>query len=164
MQNKSKIRLEIDYLEHQRDYFGVEVGDKLKELNDKLNMEKQEQKFTPGKWYQSHRQIPNDADGMYSTQVYTEDGETIATLDWYPMPQIEEIVDGKKRYVTGTYRDGYARLISAAPELLKVCQSIVQDFENDYLLNGIIVDNPRQIFIDNYKMAKEAVKLAIGEL
>ena len=37
MQDKSKIRLEIDYIEHQRDYFGAEVGDKLKELNDKLN-------------------------------------------------------------------------------------------------------------------------------
>ena len=25
-------------------------------------------KGTPGEWKQSHRQIPNDADGMYSTQ------------------------------------------------------------------------------------------------
>ena len=40
MQDKSKIRLEIDYLEHQRDYFDAEVTDKLKELNELLNMEK----------------------------------------------------------------------------------------------------------------------------
>jgi hypothetical protein len=52
MQNKSKIRLEIDYLEHQRDYFGVEVGDKLKELNDKLNMEKNLQLSLKTKWFE----------------------------------------------------------------------------------------------------------------
>ena len=48
-------------------------------------------KFTPSKWIQSHRPIPNDKKGMYATQVYTEDGETIATLSWYPMPKIEVI-------------------------------------------------------------------------
>lgn len=38
-------------------------------------------KHTPLPWHQSHRQIDS---GGYSTQIYTEDGETIATMHWYP--------------------------------------------------------------------------------
>jgi len=41
-------------------------------------------KGTKGKWYQSHRQIPNDINGMWSTQVYDKNGETIASVAWYP--------------------------------------------------------------------------------
>ena len=71
-------------------------------------------KHTPAPWFQSHREIPNDINGMYATQVYTQDGETIATLSWYAMPKDET---GK----IGTYREANAKLIAAAPDLLKAC-------------------------------------------
>lgn len=82
--------------------------------------------FTPGEWKQSHREIPNDEDGMYATQVHTEDGETIATLSWYPMPKKSAVYKGKKVIVSGTYRDGNAQLISAAPDLLRALEDILK--------------------------------------
>jgi len=81
--------------------------------------------FTQGKWYQSHREIPNDEDGMYATQIYTEDGETIATLSWYPKPKEKVIIDGKPMISTGTYRDGNARLIVEAPEMYSLLSRII---------------------------------------
>lgn len=90
---------------------------------------KMEQKFTPGKWYQSHREIPNDEDGMYATQVYTEDGETICTLSWYPMPPKQVVIDGKPKIQTGTYREGNAILIANAPEMLK-CLEMIYNIED----------------------------------
>tara|TARA_B110000114_G_C14796728_1_gene279064 strand:+ start:99 stop:413 length:315 start_codon:yes stop_codon:yes gene_type:complete len=100
--------------------------------------------FTPGEWKQSHRQIPNDADGMYSTQVYTEDGETIASLAWYAKPPIIE--NGKK--TIGSYRKENAQLISAAPNMLEA----LMDLEND---NNSI---PKPI----WDKVQNAIKKAIG--
>ena len=62
--------------------------------------------YTPGPWLQSHRK----ALGGYRTEVYTADGEVIATVAWYPRRLNET--------TTGTDREGNARLISAAPDLL----------------------------------------------
>lgn len=81
--------------------------------------------FTPGKWKQSHRVIPNDKDGMYATQIYTEDGETITTLSWHPKPKEKVIIDGKSMISTGTYRDGNARLIVEAPEMYSLLSRII---------------------------------------
>ena len=81
--------------------------------------------FTQGKWCQSHRPIPNDEDGMYATQIYTEDGETIATLHWYPKPKENIIVDGKSMISTGTYRDGNARLMVESPEMYNLLSRII---------------------------------------
>jgi hypothetical protein len=81
--------------------------------------------FTPNKWHQSHRPIPNDEDGMYATQIYTEDGETIATLHWYPKQKEKVIIDGKPMISTGTYRDGNARLIVEAPEMYSLLSRII---------------------------------------
>ena len=65
---------------------------------------------TPGQWHQSHREIPNNEDGMYATQIYTADGETIATISWYPKPEVNGLIE--------TYRGANARLIVCAPEML----------------------------------------------
>jgi hypothetical protein len=86
-----------------------------------------EQKHTPGEWHQAHRPIPNDPDGMYSTQVFTIDGQTIADLAWYPMPAREEIIEGKTMSVIGSYREANAKLISAAPNLLKALDGLMAD-------------------------------------
>lgn len=111
-------------------------------------------KHTPGTWYQSHRPIPNDENEMYATQVYTEDGETIATLSWYPMPQQKEIRDGKEVLVIGTYRSANAQLIAAAPELLEALQMLVEKCLN--------TDGYNQK-IDELYNAQQAIKKAIGE-
>lgn len=66
---------------------------------------------TPGPWAQSHREQPN---GDYITQVYCENGVTIASLAWYPV----ELGDG----ITGTSREANARLIASAPDLLSALE------------------------------------------
>ena len=81
--------------------------------------------FTPNKWYQSHRRIPNDKDGIYATQIYTKDGETIATLHWYPKPKEKVIIKGEPKICFGTYRDGNARLIVEAPEMYNLLKGII---------------------------------------
>jgi hypothetical protein len=82
-----------------------------------------EQAHTPGPWLQSHRQIP---DGMYSTEVYAKDGETIATIHWYPVKTDDGWI---------TSRDGNARLIAAAPDMLAALQDIVRRNEIQHWFN-----------------------------
>lgn len=79
-----------------------------------------ELKYTPGPWLQSHRKNGNMNNGheMYSTQVYTPDGETIATIHWYPKPKNES-------GVIGTYREANAHLIAAAPDLYRALELIL---------------------------------------
>jgi hypothetical protein len=72
------------------------------------------EQFTPGKWSFAHRKT---ADGMFSTEVFCEAGKTVATLAWYPKPTVNG--------VTGTYREGNARLIAAAPEMLDALRRAV---------------------------------------
>jgi hypothetical protein len=75
---------------------------------------------TPGPWEQSHRHTPDD---MYSTQVYTADGDTVATLAWYPRP-----IDA--RGAIGTYRQENAELIVAMrnrlPDILALAEQSKQ--------------------------------------
>lgn len=54
-------------------------------------------------WAQSHRRKRT---GMYSTQVYCADGETIAEIDWYPRPAGNGAVS--------TYREANAAFIVRA--------------------------------------------------
>ena len=85
-------------------------------------------KHTPGEWYQSHRK---QNDGMYSTQVYDKEGETICTLEWYPVDE--------GNGVTSTAREANAKLIAAAPDLLealKSLQAILCDCEGNPCFEG----------------------------
>jgi hypothetical protein len=77
-----------------------------------------EPKHTPGPWSFAHRAVDS---GMARTQVFCANGETIASFAWYPMPTTP---DG----VTGSYRDGNARLCAAAPDLLAALQNLVGDW------------------------------------
>ena len=104
--------------------------------------------YTPNEWIYSHREIPNDEDGMYATQIHTEDGETIASVSWYPKPKVEGMHDGKNVLIQGTYRDKNAQLISASPNMLEALMNL----END---NNSI---PKPI----WDMVQKAIKKAIG--
>ena len=108
----------LSYENNRRKRFLVSVIIHFLFTNNLLQMNTMEFKHTPGKWYQSHRQIPHDEDGWYATQIHTEDGETIATISWYPKPQKKEIIDGETRLVTETYREANATLIASAPNML----------------------------------------------
>ncbi|WP_159918012.1 hypothetical protein [Pantoea sp. 18069] len=74
-----------------------------------------EAKHTPGPWFQSHRK----AIVGYSTEVYTANGEVIATVAWYPRRLNET--------TTVTDREANARLIAVAPELLEALQGLERE-------------------------------------
>jgi len=74
-----------------------------------------ETKHTPGEWRYSHRLIDEND---YATQVYDENGGTIATIAWNAKPPINGIHNGNPVKIYGTYREANAKLIAAAPELL----------------------------------------------
>lgn len=42
-------------------------------------------------------------------------------------------------------------------ELLKVLKGFVNDFESDYVLHGIIVDNPSEMLKANYTASVKAI-------
>jgi uncharacterized protein YegP (UPF0339 family) len=107
-------------------------------------------KQTPGEWYQSHRKIPNNKEGNYATQVYTENGETIATLSWYAMPKDE---NGS----IGTYRDANAKLIAAAPNLLSVLLKLKEAIDAAAFQNCV-----HAIETDEVNMINAAITKAVG--
>lgn len=82
--------------------------------------------FTPGPWFQSHREKP---DGMWSTEVYDAAGETIASLAWYPVPH-----DGGVR----TAREANAHLIASAPEMYAALTTVTEMLadQRDYVLGN----------------------------
>lgn len=114
-------------------------------------------KHTPGKWIQSHRKIPNDPEGMYSTQVYTEDGQEICSLAWYPKPKEEGVIDGKSVLITGTYREANAKLIAAAPDLLEACNKAMHACQDN--LKAYNYKNEAAL-LDAYKALELAIKKA----
>ena len=115
--------------------------------------------FTPGEWKQSHRKMPNSKDGMYSTQVYTEDGETICSLAWYPKPKEKGIHEGKEVMITGTYREANAQLISASTNMLEALIAITNNIDK-WLETDIAADKETSKKL--YDDAKKAIKKAIG--
>jgi len=82
-------------------------------------------KGTKGKWFQSHRKDPDSKKGMYSTQVYDENGSTIATLSWFPMPAVKE--NGQIK--VGTFREQNAKLIASAPEMFEELVKIMETYD-----------------------------------
>ena len=94
-------------------------------------------KGTLGDWEWSHRPIPLNEDGMYSTQVYCKEGKTICSVDWYPCPREKGLHNGKPVFITKTYREANAQLISKAPEMLEILESIVR-LEDIICLGGTI--------------------------
>ena len=74
---------------------------------------KQTKTFTAGKWSQSHRE---GKDGMYNTQVYDSEGETICTLAWHAV--------NEGNGVTSTDREENAVLISHAPDMYKLLNEL----------------------------------------
>lgn len=77
-----------------------------------------EAKFTKGEWRQSHRE---KADGMYSTEVYDEDGMTICTVAWHQVPI-------KGGYATD--REANAKLLKSAPEMYEALKRSINILEN----------------------------------
>ncbi len=92
----------------------VEANKKVIDLDA---LEKMADEATPGPWEQSHRE---GDDEMYRTQVYTADGETIASLAWYP----KDMGGGR----IGTYREANAAFMAAAnPATIKTLIAELRD-------------------------------------
>ena len=70
-------------------------------------------KYTPGPWNFAHRRR---YDGMYDTEIFDSEGNTVATAAWYALPKTHE-------GMTSTNRMENARLIAAAPDLLEALKS-----------------------------------------
>jgi hypothetical protein len=98
-------------------------------------------KHTPGVWGTAHRK---NADGMFSTEVFCEKGETIATLAWYPK--------NEGSGVTSTYREANARLIAAAPDLLAALQDLLSD------------ESPMWAWVNERGIGKEEYALRSGRI
>lgn len=82
----------------------------------------------------------------FAAQVWDSEGNNLATID--------------SRY-GARKATKYAKLFSASIELLKASQSLVSDFETDFMLSdGTIVDNPSNLLLVNYEIAKKAIKKA----
>jgi hypothetical protein len=79
--------------------------------------------ITKGEWKQSHRKIPNDPEGMYSTQVYDRNGKTIATLAWYSV---------QKGNVITTTREANAILIADAGTTANKCGMLPSELLERY--------------------------------
>jgi hypothetical protein len=80
---------------------------------------------TPEPWKWQHREIPNNEDGMWATQIFTEDGETIATLAWYPKPK--EWSKEHQAFVKGTYRaENAMRIVECVNACKTLCDPINQ--------------------------------------
>jgi hypothetical protein len=77
-------------------------------------------KFTQGIWSQSHRE---QSDGMYITQVYDENGQSICDLNWH---EVDTALGFK------TDREENALLIAAAPEMYKM----LSDFKDFAVRQG----------------------------
>lgn len=94
-------------------------------------LEKMLEGATNGPWSQSHREL---RDGDYSTQAYNVDGDTIATIAWFP------VQDGS---TIRTSRAENAKLIASAPQMAKQLIELME--ENADLLNALdsIVDPHR---------------------
>jgi phage tail protein X len=93
-----------------------------------IKTNKMEFKGTQGEWSQSHRKT--DRDGNYSTEVYCNKGDTIATLSWYTNTEVKGVVS--------TYREANAKLIAASPELLKALQLVTGElFQAIECINGL---------------------------
>jgi hypothetical protein len=104
-------------------------------------MEKLEFKGTQGEWSQSHRET--ETNGNYSTEVYCDRGATIATLSWYANTEVKGVIS--------TYREANAKLIAAAPELLK---ALIKSVESMKLADEVE-------FRDEIKQAEQAINKAL---
>lgn len=97
---------------------------------------------TPGLWHYSHRE---GADGMYRTEVFSEQHGGIATCDWTP----KHCGNG----VTATYREANARLIAAAPDLLEALRAMVSAQHAGPISDGMLAA---------WKQGKSAIEKAMG--
>ena len=88
-----------------------------------------EARFTKGEWEQSHRK---GVDGMYSTEVYDQHGETICTLAWH-------VVD-EGNGVRSTDREANAHLIKTAPKMYKFLESLQLDVSNDHVRDELLAE------------------------
>jgi len=107
-------------------------------------MNEQQAQFTPGPWAYKHRKT---AESMYNTEVFCAKGATIATFAWYPMPTTP-------KGVTGTYREGNARLCAAAPEMLDALRQAV------VTLAGVLVHAPELGVRKDYEIVSAAIAKA----
>ena len=97
-------------------------------------------KFTKGSWHQSHRK---GSDGMYNTEVYDQEGNTICQLAWYAIKE--------PNGVTSTNREHNANLIKASPKMYSALQSIL--------------DSPyTELQEEDFEMIEKVLAEARGEL
>ena len=105
-------------------------------------------KHTPLPWQYSHRET---SDGMYSTQVYDEAGETIATLAWYPV---------QEGSLTRTAREANAALIVRAvnshAELVAALEHVSDWFKRDE------DSGDELLWTDGYRDLCETVRTALA--
>jgi hypothetical protein len=102
-------------------------------------------KHTPGLWLQKHRE---GSDGMYRTEIYSEEYGGIATCEWTKNNHGDGVVS--------TFREANARLMTAAPELLEALIKLVPIAEK--------MMGKMPFVVDALLEAENAIKKARGEI
>lgn len=98
--------------------------------------------FTPGPWEViKHERFPFERE-VKSEDGYICDMEGLSDSD---MPTVE----------------ANARLIAAAPEMYEALKRLVSDFECDYVLDGVVVDDPPTVWVSGYNIARAALAKAV---
>ena len=98
-----------------------------------------EKKFTEGKWVIDKKRDTVCIDVLCNDEV-------VATC-WDDYDCVDQL-------------RANAKLIAAAPDMFAALEQFVNDFEGDYIIDGVIVDNPSILLMTNYELAKQAIKKA----
>lgn len=95
-------------------------------------------------WGAAHRE---GQDGMWNTEVFDSDGETICVLSWYTVET--EIEDGTK-ILTSNLRDEHAAIFKAAPNLLGVLGECIEYLDgnekNSICSTSVLHDKMKKAF------------------
>ena len=86
-------------------------------------MEFKGNKINRGKWFQSHRK---GRDGYSNTEIYGEDGETIATMAWCPL----KVSDTKTISLRKENAELIVKAVNSYDKMLQMLQQIADDLEN----------------------------------
>ena len=119
-----------------------------------------ETKFTKGEWYSKGSLIYCGDKAIGSTFFARNTNET--KLDGESWLDMRKRTAEQREIDTKIEPEANAKLFAASPVLFKAVEGFVRDFETDFVMSdGMIVDNPSALLVENYHICKHALKQAV---